>query len=71
MTRSPNTNLGMALLEQGRVDEALGQCEMALETNPESFAVHCNVGVVISQRDKSTVPEDLAIEPDFGLHNIV
>jgi Flp pilus assembly protein TadD len=41
-----HNNLGNALLEQGATDEAMVQCQKALEINPEDAEAYSNLGVI-------------------------
>ena len=44
------SNLGMALLECGRFDEAIVQLQRALEINADVAGVHNNLGIIMARR---------------------
>jgi tetratricopeptide (TPR) repeat protein len=48
-----HNNLGQALLQKGRVDEAITQYQQALEINPNSVGAHLNLGNALSQEGKA------------------
>jgi tetratricopeptide (TPR) repeat protein len=68
-------NIGAALVQAGRVQEAIGQYEQALRIKPD-FAEACNnLGVALGQAGKvqeaiGQYEQALRLEPDFaGAHN--
>jgi tetratricopeptide (TPR) repeat protein len=46
------SNLGAALKDLGKLDEAEAACRRALELNPDSLDAHLNLGYVLSDQDK-------------------
>jgi tetratricopeptide (TPR) repeat protein len=70
-----HNNLGLALLQTGRVPEAIEQFELALQVNPDNAYAHKNLGTALLQTGR--VPEAidqfelaLKIEPNFvAAHN--
>jgi Tfp pilus assembly protein PilF len=66
-----NNNLGHVWLRHGRLDEAMGLFERALEINPAYGEAHNNVGIALSQKgelDAAIVQyrKALEIDPDFA-----
>lgn len=45
-------DLGLALQEQGRLDEAIRQYRRAIELNPRHAASHSNLGTALAQREE-------------------
>jgi tetratricopeptide (TPR) repeat protein len=70
-----STNLGAALEQNGRVDEAILQHQRALEINPDFAEAHYNLGVALfknGQKDAAITQFQNAvkIQPNFaGAHN--
>ena len=66
-----HNNLGLALAGRGQFDEAIAQCEKALEIKPDYADAHNNLGLVLA--DGGQVDEAIAhylkaleIKPDFA-----
>ena len=47
-----NVNLGMALMKQGQLDEALKACERAISIKPELFEAYDNMGLILKDQGK-------------------
>jgi tetratricopeptide (TPR) repeat protein len=45
-----HNNLGKALYQKGQVDEAMAQCQRALEIDPNYAAAHINLGLALFQK---------------------
>ena len=45
-----HNNLGMALLEKGKLDEAIKQYQQALKVSPDYYSAHENLGVALAQK---------------------
>jgi tetratricopeptide (TPR) repeat protein len=65
-----HNNLGLALSQKGKVDEAIAQFQKALQINPDSAQAHNNLGAALFQ--KGNVDEAIAhyrmalqINPDY------
>ncbi len=52
-----NNNLGLALKDRGRLDEALSHYKQALQLNPNSAEAHSNTGVAL--REKGRLDESI------------
>ena len=55
LTKNPNcwlghNNLGGALYQKGQVDEAIAECQKALEINPSFVEAHFNLGTALFQK---------------------
>ena len=53
--KNPNSwagenNLGMALFQNGKIDEAILHFQKALEINPNNAGTHCNPGTILSRQ---------------------
>jgi tetratricopeptide (TPR) repeat protein len=64
-------NLGLALLQSGKPDEAVAHYQKALEINPNYAEAHNNIGVVLCQKgqvDEAMVQfqKALEIKPDYA-----
>jgi tetratricopeptide (TPR) repeat protein len=70
-----HNNLGSILLLAGRVQEAIGQCEQALQIRPNYAEPHGNLGKALAKlgRDQEAIKnyeQALQINPNFaGIHN--
>jgi protein O-mannosyl-transferase len=70
-----HNNLGTALLQTGRVDEAIIQYREALQIKPDYAEAHYNLGIALRQMGKpdeaiAQYREALQIEPDYAeAHN--
>ena len=66
-----HTNLGSALLQKGRLNEAIAQCQRALEINPNNAEAHSNLGTAFLQKGQLDEAVDqcqraLEINPNFA-----
>jgi tetratricopeptide (TPR) repeat protein len=64
-------NLGTALLQKGRVDEAITQFQQALQINPDYAEAHYNLGNALLQKGRADEAithyrEALRIKPNFA-----
>jgi len=62
---------GIALAEQGNIDEAVVHYTEALEINPHCVEAHCGMGVVLQEQDEideaiAHYTEALKIKPDYA-----
>jgi tetratricopeptide (TPR) repeat protein len=62
--------LGGALMQVGRVPEAISHWEQAVQINPDFVEAHYNLGIVLAQTGKSQeaakhFEQALQIRPDF------
>ena len=74
LAKNPNSwiayyNLGIALKEQGRLDEAISQYRQALQIKPDLIEAYNNLALVLTQQNKFTEAVDfcqqaLHIKPD-------
>jgi tetratricopeptide (TPR) repeat protein len=68
-------NLGLALVKQGRIDEAVARYERALALQPDYAEAHYNLGILLNeqgQRDAAIghFARTLALKPDYAdAHN--
>ncbi len=68
-----HSNLGIALMEQGRRDEAIRHCEEAMRINPASAKAHNNLGFDCWIEGKTkeghrALPGGAADQPGTGSH---
>ena len=67
---SNQLNLGNALIEQGKLAEAIDCYERAVQLNPEFYEAHYNLGVALTQAEDSEAiaafNRALAINPDHA-----
>jgi tetratricopeptide (TPR) repeat protein len=64
-------NLGLAFLQQHKLDEAIAEFRRALEIEPDSFRAHANLGVALAQRNEFSdamkhFRRAIAIKPDLA-----
>jgi tetratricopeptide (TPR) repeat protein len=64
-------NLGLTLLDQGKLEAAVAECRMAAELNPKSASLHYNLGNALLQqgnRDEAVAAyrKALALSPDHA-----
>jgi tetratricopeptide (TPR) repeat protein len=66
-----HNNLGLALLDQGKLEEAIAEIRAALRLKPDFFQAHLNLGVALS--DQGKVEEAIAefrvalrLQPDYA-----
>ena len=64
-------NLGDALFKTGQVDEAIAQCQQALQINPDQARVHINLGDALFKMGRvdeaiAQYQQALQIEPDYA-----
>ena len=45
-----HNNLGVALRDQGKLDEAIASCRTALQLKPDNAEAHSNLGVALSEQ---------------------
>jgi tetratricopeptide (TPR) repeat protein len=68
-------NVGVALGQAGRIEEAVAQYKQALRFNPDYAAAHCNLGNALAQTGKieeaiAHYEQALRIKPDYAeAHN--
>src|SRR5436190_23352452 len=65
-------NLGIALKEQGKLDEAVTAYRQAISINPDYVEVHLNLGNALQERGKlddalASYDRALAMKPDFAI----
>jgi len=51
ITPTPHNGLGFAVLQKGRLDQAISHFEKALELKPTLAAAHNNLGMLCSKAD--------------------
>jgi predicted Zn-dependent protease len=61
----------VALFRKGQLDEAVAQFQKAVEINPNSFAIHYNLGNALFQKGQldeaiTQFQEVLRLKSDFG-----
>ncbi|HEY1785869.1 MAG TPA: tetratricopeptide repeat protein [Pirellulales bacterium] len=49
---APYNNMGLVLVQQHKLDEAIGQFRRALEIEPESFRAHTNLALALAERNE-------------------
>ena len=66
-----HSNLGLALLAQGRLDEAIAECRTAIRLKPDLFVAHGNLGLALL--DQGRLDEAIAecrtaidLKPDYA-----
>jgi tetratricopeptide (TPR) repeat protein len=62
---------GMAMLQEGKVDEAIGSLEKALQLDPSLSAVHYNLGAAYERKENFTKAREhfqkaIDLKGDFG-----
>jgi len=67
----PHSNLGQALINQGKIDEAIKHCFKALEIKPDFPGAHINIGHALEKKEKYNEAIDhylkaLEIKPDYA-----
>jgi tetratricopeptide (TPR) repeat protein len=68
---SAHCNLGNALLNQGRLEEALAEFQTAVKLKPGSVENHCNVGVALADLNRvdeaiAEFQKAVALRPGYG-----
>jgi tetratricopeptide (TPR) repeat protein len=68
-------NLGDALFKMGKVDEAIAQCQMALQINPDQARAHINLADALFKIGKvdeaiAQYQQALQIKPDYAAAHI-
>jgi Flp pilus assembly protein TadD len=71
----PHNNLGLALLRQGRLDEAKDHCAEALRLNSDYTDAHVNLGTILSRQGRNDearaqFAEALRLHPDHPLARV-
>lgn len=79
ISKNPNAwiahnNLGTALLDQGRFEEAVAHCSEALRINPNHAKIHCALGAALAGQGRfeeatRRFSEALRLEPNAEAHN--
>lgn len=67
----PHNNLGYAYMEDGRLDEALGQLQIAVKIEPTYVEAHNNLGIVFTRKGLLEIGVDqlqkaVRIDPDYA-----
>ena len=66
-----HNNLGVALLQQGKLDQAVTHFTRALKLKPDYHSAHCNLGLALAPQGKldeaiAHFTEALRIDPDYA-----
>ena len=70
-TRKPTTTSASALLQKGRVDEAIAHYQKALQIKPDYAEAHYNLGIALQQKGRmdeaiTHYQKALEIKPDYA-----